>query len=370
MHKQRRLPQQRNLSNLLKGCRCDTPSQQFSGEVIPLNDREYASARQALLYEADVVSNDLDTRKLQSEKHLLYNHIDMNVFNFLGLTDVDERHNAARQVFANVLLTRNIDHTPEHAASFVDHIKRDDSADVFADAALGKSHFFCGFHTGAYWSVFAELIKNNAQVAAIFPPGLEGKRHDVLEAFQVMVGLYGSSSTLEFIDLANRQFLLHARRCVRGGMQIIVFIDGYGGYMAPQSSRDHSFLFLRRVITVKTSILRLSAALGVEYVSFNTTRGDGLSRTLLLSEPKSLSRDATDEEFSLATEAIFKVLEGHLTNFCFDWEGWIYFNAFLSGSDQSTQPQASWTQRYFQTHAGTDAKLVDKQTGRVFRVAL
>ncbi|NII11001.1 hypothetical protein [Oleiagrimonas sp. C23AA] len=334
--------------------------------------QSYDAERNNLKLYVDNLYENLSDREVQDKDYLTFHYVDMNVYHFLGIADDLERHLLVKKILVEILTTRNIDHVPEFAADFAPHIQVVDANSILDDVSGRRLPILCGFHTGPYWSIFIELIRRSREIVAIFPPSLEAKKSQVREAYLAVRNRLRTQSSLDFIDLTDKAFLVKARNCVTQGKQLVLFLDGYGGYLpSTNERRDLLFPFLATELRIKTSIARLANALRIECVPFNAIRTNGLARKLIVGG--SIKKNGSDRDVSETTISMFKWLEEYIRAEPSQWEGWIYFHTFLSGNSTEAAnlehgDTTTWRARFFKFKAGDEFYLTDKQTLKIYRI--
>jgi len=289
-------------------------------------------------------------------------YIDMNLAHFMGICRREERMEMAGEILANILTTKNIDHLPKRISCFCEHIE---VVDKWNAMELESPVILTGFHTGPYWSFLSELVRRNRDMSIIFPKNLQSTRPDVLKVFSSVKNWHGSQSTLELLDTDAPDFFLAAKRAVRAGRVLIVYIDANNGGLK-NTARSVDIGLMRREISVRSSIFTLAYLLKSYVVSFNCHREEGMKRKLVFGRPLRI----TDKEKSLhfVMREIYSDLTGFLTSDPLQWEGWLYAHKLLKENSACVSGNVEWGTRYFVEEVGERKYLLDKSSMKVYAV--
>jgi len=289
-------------------------------------------------------------------------YIDMNLAHFMGVHSHKERTELTRKILANILTTKNIDHLPQYISCFCEHIE---VIDKWNAMELEYPVILAGFHTGPYWSFLSELVRRNRDMSIIFPKNLQSTRPDVLKVFSSVKNWHGSRSTLELLDTDAPDFFLAAKRAVREGRVLIVYIDANSG-SSKNTARNIDIGFMRQEISVSSSIFILAYILKAYVVSFNCRREEGMRRKLVFGRPFRV----TDKEKSLhpVIREIYSELTEFLSSAPLQWEGWLYAHKLLKPSSASVPENVEWGARYFVEETGERKYVLDKSSMKIYAV--
>jgi len=289
-------------------------------------------------------------------------YIDMNLAHFMGINSHKERIELTEKILANILTTKNIDHFPQYISCFCEHIE---VIDKWNAMELEYPVILAGFHTGPYWSFLSELARRNRDMSIIFPKNLQSTRPDVLKVFSAVKNWHDSQSTLELLDTGAPDFFLAAKRAVREGRVLIVYIDANSG-SSNNTARNVDIEFMRREISVSSSIFILAYILKAYVVSFNCRREKGMGRKLVFGQPLRV----TDKEKSLHSvmQEIYSELTEFLSSDPLQWEGWLYAHKLLKQNNSCASGNVEWGTRYFVEEAGERKYVLDKSSMKIYAV--
>jgi len=287
-------------------------------------------------------------------------YIDMNLAHFMGVCNHEKRMELAGKILANILTTKNIDHLPRCISCFCEHIE---VIDKWNAMELEYPVILAGFHTGPYWSFLSELVRRNRDMSIIFPKNLQSTRPDVLKVFSSVKNWHGSQSTLELLDTDAPDFFLAAKRAVREGRVLIVYIDANSGG-SKNTARHVDIGFMWREISVSSSIFILAYLLKAYVVSFNCRREKGMERKLVFGRPLRV----TDKEKSLhfVMREIYSELTEFLSSDPLQWKGWLYVHKLLKQNSACASGNVEWGTRYFVEEVGERKYLLDKSSMKVY----
>jgi hypothetical protein len=284
---------------------------------------DVAALRSALVSR---IKETTETRIQASSFGIKYNSIATNVMHFLGV-DFEVAHEMSCKIIAESMISSDLDNTAKYAAQLCDEADVIDSADVLGAVRLGHQFMFLGFHTGPYATMWHRLLRDGANITAIVGPRTFNFQSSIDEAAVACGG--GSGGSGHAVSVTDPKLLLRLRQAIAAGHQIIVYLDGYGGFKAQTSKRDVLLPFLACELTLKTTLCRLASHLGVPVVPFNAVRLRGAGRRLFVEAPISIDEETDHPEL---LRRIYQKLAARLVVEPFQWEGWEYGHIYLAPS--------------------------------------
>ena len=315
-----------------------------------------------------------------TELGVTFEFVKTNAMHILDMADPEEIASFSTTVMEEHMINTDIDHAPEFINELAAITRPYDSAGVLDAAAAGTPHMFVGFHTGPYWTLMLLLLNRGADVVVAMPPALFSRKHEILGLYQGCKQKSGFTGSLAILDIADPHFLIHAREHMSAGRQLLIYIDGYGGYSSNENAkRDVTIPFLGCEITMKTTVTRLAGILGVPVVSFSTLRLGSASRCIYIDPPLHVKqmRDEWGYEHAELTSMLYQRLASRLALAPAQWEGWLYFHVFFSkrhlarvgGQRAAQRAQEKVTpERYFIDKRGEFKTLIDRYTYKAYRL--
>jgi len=328
-----------------------------------MNTEEYTKAKkfilddvlQALGKPIDVKPTCINTR--------MFHYIDMNLAHVGKIYNSKTRLDLTGKILTNILLTRNIDLVPRYISFFCNHIKTIDPANSLDSTS---SLIFSGFHTGPYWSLISELIRRNKHISVILPKHLKSIENSILESFASMKDWHGSSSTVELLRTNTPNFFLAAKRGIRDGRSLVLYVDANSNAVSSNDERSIAFEFMKNTISIKESIFSLAKILKTDMVSFNAHRENGMRRTLILGHPVTVTNE--ENSSSLAARKVYTDLASTLSRDPTQWEGWLYAHKLLQKHDTSQTDLFEWETRFFVEEINNKKYLMDKSNMQAYPI--
>jgi len=312
------------------------------------------------------------------EFRVTFEYVRTNFAHILDVTERRENIELATQAMEELLINRNIDHVPTYFPELSDHIELHDSTGVLNGVAAGRTYMFAGFHTGPYWSIVQKLVALGAKITVLLPPSLAHKEPEILETYHALNARHRRGADLKFLRIDKSNFLMQVRADTHAGRQLLLFVDGYGGYQASPNKKDVVLKFLNCELSVKTTAPRLAEIVGLPIVTFNAARLNGTKRLLYIAGP--FNPDAADRKSSIdhtsIVQSIFQCLEARLKIAPARWEGWVYFHTFFSKGFLNTlrvrsansERFAEPSERFFVQGTNDQRLLVDRATYQGYRI--
>jgi len=341
----------------------NTKTQRSQDMKIHMNTEEYSATRKFILDDVKQISHKPIDVNVDCISTRMFHYIDMNLAHIGKFYESKTRLKLAEKTLTNILLTRNIDLVPRYISYFCNHIEVIDPAHSLESTS---PLIFSGFHTGSYWSLISELMKRNKHLSFIFPKHLNHMENSVLESLQSMKEWHKSSSTIELLRTSTPNFLLAAKRGIRNGRSLILYVDANSNAATADDKRNIDFDFMKNIISIKESIFSLAKMLKTDMVSFNTHRENGMQRILTLGHPVTV----TDEESSPSSAAknIYADLASTLSQDPTQWEGWLYAHKLLKKHDASQTNPIEWETRFFVEEINNKKYLMDKSNMQAYPI--